>query len=306
VAGAPCQSSGVAVEGASGFNGAPLLVPGLYNDTIAGGEFRYYAVELAEGQRLQASVLLKGQPDVPDGIVVESKLRLFNPLRTEQQQDETGFIPNGGREDISRSLLSDSIADPANTDLLPGRYYLSFELNDQQRTLQNRRLQLELNIEIVNAADSQIMGYTLPAPQCPEAAPGSARGGPTFSAAPILAAGPYTDIFDVGDTRYYAVDLQPGQRLRTVATITAQTDRPSMSAAIFLRLYDASWERLENDSQYNLDNRGFSMVVQSEPVTERSDRNPSGGRRYFSFTMLGDALNPGPYPVELLVDITNG
>jgi hypothetical protein len=301
--GALCQSFGSAAEGGDGFNSAPLLVPGLYVDTIADNEFRYYAVELAQGQRLQASALLKGQADVADGSAIETRLRLYNPLRTEQQQDSSGFIPNGGREDVSRTLLSDPIANSANTKLPPGRYYLSFEINDRQQTLQDRRLQLELNIAIINAADGQPVGYSLPTPQCPAVTLGSARGGPTFSTAPILVPGQYTDIFDVGDTRYYAIDLQPGRRLRTVATIIAQADRPSMRGAIFLRLYDASWERLENDSQYSLDNRGFSMIVQSAPVAERSGETPISGRLYFSFTMLGDGLKPGPYPVELLIEV---
>ena len=56
---APAAAQTPAVGGGS-FNAAPLLAPGTYRDTVRSGEFLYYGVALAAGQRLHVRVRIRG------------------------------------------------------------------------------------------------------------------------------------------------------------------------------------------------------------------------------------------------------
>lgn len=59
------------------------------------------------------------------------------------------------------------------------------------------------------------------------------EGGDTRENAPVLGSGQYLDGIALGGRRWYAVDLEPGQRLRVVATIVGEPDGPVSATAEF-------------------------------------------------------------------------
>lgn len=65
---AAAQDRGDPAVGGGSFNSAPILEPGRYHDTILPGEYLYYGVRLAAGQRLHVELT---HPDIDNSTVRE-------------------------------------------------------------------------------------------------------------------------------------------------------------------------------------------------------------------------------------------
>ncbi len=99
--------------------------------------------------------------------------------------------------------------------LQPGRYYVALSLRDSERQLEGREFPAEIGIGLE--------GVGAPAVQAP-AAPGPNAGGLSFDAAPLVQTGSYSGSIKAGETRFYAIDVAQGQRLRASATMLGQPD----------------------------------------------------------------------------------
>ncbi|MGH2825833.1 MAG: vWA domain-containing protein [Actinomycetota bacterium] len=120
------EASGTAVTGGSSAADAPALDSGQFTDSISPGESLFYAVDLAEGQSLGASVATVGEINFLGTL----DLRLTNPSQE--------FVANDAAVSTGESLQSISVATetigPAATQpvmQVPGTYYLTLSLDSQ-------------------------------------------------------------------------------------------------------------------------------------------------------------------------------
>jgi Ca-activated chloride channel homolog len=131
--GVPGAAAQERVEGGGSFNDAPLVGPGTYRDSIRNNEFTFYAVEVADGQRLEVRARLVSAPgqEPLNGAIA---LAFYSPWRVRDLRlgpsPVTLIGPTGA---VSRMrAVSPSIGGgdgDANQALLyrdPGRYYFGF------------------------------------------------------------------------------------------------------------------------------------------------------------------------------------
>ncbi|MGH2790130.1 MAG: vWA domain-containing protein [Actinomycetota bacterium] len=120
------ETSGTAVTGGTSTSDAPALESGQFTDSISPGESLYYAVDLAEGQSLGASVATVGEINFLGTL----DLTLTNPSQE--------FVANDAAVSTGESLQSISVVTetigPAATApvmQVPGAYHLNLSLDSQ-------------------------------------------------------------------------------------------------------------------------------------------------------------------------------
>jgi len=131
--GGPAAAAQEPVEGGGSFNDVPLLLPGTYRDSIRNNEFTFYAVDVAEGQRLEVRARLVSAPgqEPLDGAIA---LAFYSPWRVRDLRlgpsPATLIGPTGA---VSRMrAVSPPVGgrggDPDQAALYrdPGRYYFGF------------------------------------------------------------------------------------------------------------------------------------------------------------------------------------
>jgi len=143
------------VTGSAGFNGAPMLEPGRWADTILPGETLFYAVRLAPGQRLRVEaavdIVVGGEAEDPvtgaSGLV---NANLYSPLR---QRVVQGL--GGGATQPMAELRSEPIA-PFDQAVSasgsapytgPGTYYVGVDVGELV-TGQERFIELPLDLDV--------------------------------------------------------------------------------------------------------------------------------------------------------------
>jgi hypothetical protein len=152
------------VSGGGGFADAPLLVPGIYTDTLLPRETLFYAVSLAAGQRLRAratidvSVGSRSVQDIPDAVAGFSSMSVFTPLRQRLPIENADAGADADLESVSVAadgprVLSVAAANrraAENEDWTgPGVYQLAIVLSELTRDLgATVELPLRLAIEI--------------------------------------------------------------------------------------------------------------------------------------------------------------
>ncbi|HEV2088795.1 MAG TPA: hypothetical protein VGR21_10830 [Cryptosporangiaceae bacterium] len=237
---APGDGRPTKVTGAASPTGAPVLTSGEYVDAIATDQPRHYTVDLAAGVTLHFTpTLIRPAAAFGEGIKDELEIRL---------ETAAGEKCGSTNDDVDQSTLVVPLSvpiqlDPAGPKVTwqspfdatpcgkPGKYVVRVTrvgqdpdsaVADDQR---DESLPLELTVLVEPPADATGLPppvATLP-PDAPNAfvppAPdftGSARatsGGAGYSDAPVLSPGLFSATIAGGETRYWKVPLQWGQRL---------------------------------------------------------------------------------------------
>jgi Ca-activated chloride channel family protein len=245
----PYLPAGLPVRGTSTPAGAPTLRPGQYVDTLLGDQEKFYAVDLADGVTpyLAATIVrpLGTVTDPGTGQVKiftdEVKLRLLgaggdecgsasesNVLGSRIGPTTGVAVPGrvGRHWDGRYSGASDTSCG------LPGRYVLSVS-RTQDDGLPDVALPTEIVFLAEPALDSDVSVLPLPvptsaaAPLAPDitAAPQQVIGGGSYGAAARLSgSGTFTDTIRPGETLFYRVDLDWGQRLAYAVRFRADKD----------------------------------------------------------------------------------
>lgn len=245
----PYVPSGTPITGTPSPAGAPALKPGQYVDTLRADEQKFYAVDFADGVTpyLAATVIR------PLGTVIDpatGRTKVFTDAVDLHLLGASGVDCGDNRDS---NVLGDwvgpttSVAMPGRVGRrwdgrfsgpydsscgLPGRYVLSVG-REQDDDLPN----VELPIEIVFLAEPPLKTdvSVLPAPQptaaavpvTPDitAAPQQVIGGGSYGAAAKLSgSGTFTDTIRPGETLFYRVKLDWGQRLGYAVRFRADKD----------------------------------------------------------------------------------
>ena len=213
---------GTAEIGGLTFESAPVVQPGLYSTTLMQGETRFFAVEVADGQRLLASGSLIGQPDAVElysgsSYSTEVLFTVYDFQRAPAKlEDGRAELSSNEQYQAAVGATFGVATGIAGEDTLQsGRYYVALSLRDNERQLEGREFPAEIGIGLE--------GVGAPAAQAP-AAPGPNAGGLSFDAAPLVQTGSYSGSIKAGETRFYAIDVAQGQRLRASATLLGQPE----------------------------------------------------------------------------------
>ncbi|MGH2735888.1 MAG: hypothetical protein ACRDKZ_09935 [Actinomycetota bacterium] len=138
---APPVHAQESAEGGGSFEEAPTLQTGTYSDSIRSGETLFWAVELAETERVQARARVTSPGDHPPA---EVRLTLYNSLRREDELSSDGE-QIGDRGEALVGASSTPVA-AHNTDYPePGTHFLSVAVEALDEP---RQFDLTLSIEV--------------------------------------------------------------------------------------------------------------------------------------------------------------
>lgn len=130
-------------------------------------------------------------------------------------------------------------------------------------------------------------------------------GGSSFSSAESVGPGSWTDSMATGETVFYKVRLEPGQRLRTTLYAPAPKSSWSMSKlealTAELRFYSPSRLQLTDQSAPMQGDRKVTVTATSPQVRVRNRENP-WPQGFGSGTALGTASVGGDYFVAVALD----
>ncbi len=172
------------VEGGGSFNDAPLLLPGLYSDTIRKGEALFYAIDVAYGQRLRARVTFLRAPEADAaGFLGENvAMEFITPSRGPTLFGGDNGIFSGRSQltlaDTTPRIGSDQYEEP-------GTYFVTVEMDDDPGPGGNVEYDILLSLEVLGAPLEQPTPSPLPPttapPELPDGAapPETTGGGPS-------------------------------------------------------------------------------------------------------------------------------
>lgn len=312
----PFQTNGTPVQGTVDRAGAPVVAAGLYRDSYdARGVARYYRVNRTPGSLVTASISSIVRP-YPTQNGESWKLALTtadgtpcasNSVRSSAYH-ATSVVSGAVRSSNGGASSASPGGSPCETD---PQLLLSLS-----RSTAFGSMTKLAPVEVVIAEEPPIGNLTsLPKGLSSYRGTGDAvaakkpvkpvLGGTSFSNTAALAAGSWADSVATGETVFYRVPLQPGQRLR----VTAQTPAPrtpwklGSAEAITTRVTILSPARVKlTEQSANLQGAGAIDVTAASPevrVRNRETPMPSNGN---ADDQLSTASVAGDYFVGLQID----
>jgi Ca-activated chloride channel family protein len=219
----PFAITGTRVTGTESAEGAPELTTGQYQDRFGGdGDKRYYRITRRPGETVTVSVN-----------------SLVQPTKSYNREDWSLTLSTDGGEACD---AVDTLSETADATVVVSGAVVSgtrepactsapLVLSVERREKEGAKA---ADAEILVSAEPEITNLaSLPGPISSFAQTGSAVpvkkpvrrtvGGSSFTNAPLLTPGSFADAPAVGESVFYKIRLQTGQRLRT--TVTAPSDR---------------------------------------------------------------------------------
>ncbi len=221
---------------------APLLAPGQYVDHYALGwagdngsgrpsTKKYYTIPVSKGVRPYVSVTLVPPVEGVNSSSIEglgTKIRLLNKARQEcaSPQSDMTYVnkdrPFGSTTVLAGPVIGGSLYP---TDKCPATGVLIVEITRTGTAYADTSLPLEIVVRMEPPADSSAVtpaaapGPVLASPNPDQQKAGAIKGGSSFNdAAQLLSGATYSDSVVTGESRYYQVPLQWGQRLSYTVT----------------------------------------------------------------------------------------
>jgi Ca-activated chloride channel family protein len=189
------------VTGGPSYNTAIELKPGLFSDSLLGGETKFYKIPVDYGQRLSFAAKATADGGAAGSIGRSLNLALFSPLRqeTELASDSDKFISGHSLVytfiDVGDSLGA-SMAVPVRFNnrnsndsgiqliAYPGGYYLAASLEDSSTADAGTELSFNLAIDVSGDAENGPDLIAQAASAAPSAAPSPAAGAEDAQASP--------------------------------------------------------------------------------------------------------------------------
>jgi Ca-activated chloride channel family protein len=204
---------GIPVEGADAPGGAPELEPGQYLDTIGdGGDTETYLVDPAEGSTVHVSATDRPTAaSLSDSELVEVLVTTTDGTTCEQEQ-ASGMGAFDGLTPITAAVTVDGAA---LAECGPGPYAVAVHRTEGSgvKPLEVSYVE-EPAVENVTSlpAAAESGEYDVKG-DAPGGEPAPVFGSPSFTSAPLLEPGVYTDSVLVGETLLYGVEVDWGQQL---------------------------------------------------------------------------------------------
>ncbi|MFD8155764.1 hypothetical protein [Streptomyces malaysiensis] len=274
------ETRGTRIDGAESETGAPSLAAGrTYVDSIGPGEKRYYGVTLDTKSVAYVSAVAAPRPGAEvtsyrDGV----KVTLESP---------DGAICGTASPKVETSGVAYPLADYASrqTDSGPaschqaGRYAVTVERQDGSPDPERWPMELRLMVEppvkggATGAAPEG--SSSTPPPEPPEGTAWPRSGGRGFTDAPTLGTGVWSDEITPGETHFYRVPVDWGQRLSAVAEMSADGKDQST------RLLDRALSMHAYNPARGLAKRGTPAAQDGEsPRTQVTTAPVAYGNRY--------------------------
>lgn len=268
----PYGAVGTPIRGGASPATAPAVRPGQYLDTYerggrsAGddGTTKYYAVQLTPGDTPHFSATLAPpalRADSVDALVVRLNI-------VDADGDSCGPSGTAGIDIAVFGKVSARTAVLNPPPVGDGSWRESCSAGDRPLYLQvvragdayrTQQLPLELAFRLEPAVrDPGPAAATEKSAALPAPAPGSARpveAGTSFNDAPVLTPGTYQDSITTGETRYFRVRLDWGQRLAYRVSVPSQ-QLPIQTAALYVQLASP----LRADAQQNSGASSYDLL----------------------------------------------
>ncbi|MEU2683834.1 hypothetical protein ABZ654_08155 [Streptomyces hygroscopicus] len=274
------EPRGSRIHGAGGAAGAPSLTAGrTYVDSLGPGEKRYYGVTLDAKSAAYVSVVAAPRPGAGvasyrDGVKVTLESPDGGVCGTAAPKIETSGVAYPLADYASRQLQSG----PASCHQA-GRYGVTVERQTGSQDPERWPVELRLMVEppvkggATGAAPEGSSGT--PSPEPPDGTARPRSGGRGFTDAPTLGTGVWQDEITPGETHFYRVPLDWGQRLSAVAELPADGKDQST------RLLDRALAVHAYNPARGLAKRGTAAAQDGEsPRTELTTAPVAYGNRY--------------------------
>jgi hypothetical protein len=161
--------TGQPVEGGGSFAEAPVLAAGTYSDTIRLTEKLFYAVDLAEGQRLSARAIISGaRPQAITGFAV-ARLNLYSPARSEDVGEAVSGLLRGGDSQLALVAEGGLVGSSEPGYEQAGTYFVTVSLDDGN--LEDLEYPLNLTLSVAGAPASPTAGPTAGPTSSPSVVP---------------------------------------------------------------------------------------------------------------------------------------
>lgn len=144
------------VEGGGSFNDAPLLIDGVYSDTIRAGENLYYAVELAAGQRMRVKATIRpGIGTVGRDVTSFAELQIYESDRERHFGGKDQDLDDLFRYPIILGVRSGTVGNPsALTEAAPGTWFVELGM-PRSAAVRRAELRVQLQVEVLGEAVEQ-------------------------------------------------------------------------------------------------------------------------------------------------------
>ncbi|GAB2771012.1 hypothetical protein [Streptomyces daliensis] len=273
------------IKGAASSGDGPELKPGTYRDTIGRGEKRYYSVNLDAKSSAFLSAVAAPEPGSKVGTVGEGlEISLETVDGDECGSDDPQFRAGGRSYPIagtaSRLMGEDDECQKA------GPYLLSVERVGSDTSGRGR-----WPLELRYMSEPGLKGSVPTAPgdngaddEPPTPVTGSAKkqanGGTGFNDAGALSTGVWKDAIEPGETRFYRVPVDWGQRLNTSVELSSSSEGgefpPTVFNALGLTAYNPARGQLEDDdfTDYHAESASVGAYT---PVVDFGNRFANSG-----------------------------
>jgi Ca-activated chloride channel family protein len=311
----PFQTTGTPVEGTVDQEGAPQISPGQYKDTYdASNTPRYYRITRSTpGSTLTASIATIVRP-YPTQNTENWTLTLATgdgtPCATSQ-------ATSGGYRatTVLSGAVSSSQVNPVTRSPGPDRCATDPELLLSLARSSPLGNEDEVSVEVLLAEEPPITNLaSLPEPDAgyegkasavrPGGSAPARLGGTSFSNSTEVTAGSWRDSVATGETIFYRLRLEPGQRLRVTAETPAPKSAWHLDAAevVTTRVNVYSPARVSLTEQTaNLQGRGAVRVTAASPQVRVRNREVPPPASYLDPNVTTAAI-AGDYFVSLQLD----
>ncbi|MBL1091280.1 MULTISPECIES: hypothetical protein [Streptomyces] len=296
-----------AVKGTASRADAPALKPGLHTDSLRRGQQKYYAVTLDATTNAYFSVVAAPRPgtkieDYKDQFTVSVQDSSGQPCGT----DATPSFHGGGMAYPIADYATRRIGSDRTQCQEAGPYFVVLTREGSQTSGPDA-----WPVELDYLQEPAIKGSaparpapgswsTATPPARTDATKRRAKGGTSFNDAGSVATGVWTDHIEPGETRFYRVPVDWGQRLNLSAELPNSTTGKSrfLANALGLSVYNPARGAVGNDSFVAYDN-GAAAKKFTAPVDYGNRFNPSdavSAMRFAGWYYLEVSLNPNTAP----------
>ncbi|MFD8543597.1 hypothetical protein [Streptomyces sp. NPDC059649] len=296
-----------AVNGTASRADAPALKPGLHTDTIRRGQQKYYAVTLDATTNAYFSAVAAPRPgtkieDYKDQFTISVQDSSGQPCGT----DATPSFHGGGMAYPIADYATRRIGSDRTQCQKPGPYFVVLTREGSETSGPDA-----WPVELDYVQEPPLKGSTparpvpgtwstaTPAPRT-DATKRRAKGGTGFNDAGSLASGVWKDHIEPGETRFYRVPVDWGQRLNLSAELPNSTTGKTrfLANALGLSVYNPARGAVGNDSFVAYDN-GAAAKKYTAPVDYGNRFNPTdavSAMRFAGWYYLAVSLNPRTAP----------